>query len=347
MVCFYWFCSDGLLCRFFGKKFVAYLGGPKQAETIMINKLLLIAFLWICALGSVVSAHGDEEYSFVKFDGRTPYIILDHTTSQELLKAIKENKALYIDETQVEEIHNIILRSDDNGPENLRAYIVQGNSTAVQNILSRQFVIQEIAISGGRQHEISVDKILYYPGEEDHPTLFVKCQPLDFEPAWPRSFPSFDYLPASSYRQRAQLIDSDDRIPTAVSEKTEMLSEVFFRSLADLGNANNQKRVSLSAIGGKDSGLYCALISYGGKGFYSTLYVLDEKGDVKHREENNEMVEILGTTDVNRDGEKEMILHYSSGDYSGGIGVMMLKKNKKSGKFNVVMKSKRATYHPQ
>ena len=314
----------------------------------MSFRLIFIISFFICSLSGILTAHDNgDDYTFVKFDGRTPYIILGHTASEELLRAIEENKARYIDESRVEEIRNIILSADDSGPANLPAYIVQGNSEAVQAIVNRQFVIQEIAIGGGRQHEISIEKILYYPGSEGHPTIFAKCQPLDFEPAWPRQFPSFDYLPASSYRQETALLDIEPVIPSAVSRKTEMLSEVFFRSLADLGNTNNQRRVSLSPIGNGDSGLYCALISFGGKGFYSTLYVLDEKGEVKHREENNEMVEILGTTDVNRDGVKEMIMHYSSGDYSGGIGVMMLKKNKKSGKFNVVVKSKRATYQPQ
>jgi len=96
--------------------------------------------------------------------------------------------------------------------------------------------------------------------------------------------------------------------------------------------------------GHKEEIYYCALMSYGSKGYVSALYLFDQYGKILQVISNNEFVEISGITDVDKDGSHELIIHYSSGDYSGGVAILALKRNSAIKQVNLVLEAKIETY---
>lgn len=312
---------------------------------------LYVLILILCSFLS----HSQEpnNFSFVKMSGNVPYIVLDAVEARPVLRLLNSAKRLpegqiYIDSSKVHPLENIYLYPEAHKNPALEAYELKGKASVLDWLQRRRFVIQEISqLGNGRQHEVQVDRILIHQHQGDV-YIVLKGQPLSGVVIAPPTFGSNNYLPAYGYRPLSRHSSPNNaEIPEAVLKKTERLSQIFFKSLGAVGNSRQNRRVSLAPVrigNGHLESHYCALFSYGERGYYSTFYVLDKNGEVEHRHENTELIEILGTTDVNRDGANELIMHFTEGEKKDGIGVMQLQKDHNTGKFNLRFKSRRSAF---
>ena len=116
---------------------------------------------------------------------------------------------------------------------------------------------------------------------------------------------------------------NNDTIPKVILDTTKSLWKEFTKPLWK--SAMNDSNLTITPIRlfrhKKEEIYYCAIFSYGHKGYASELYLFNYQGTILQKIKNDEYVKILGLTDTNWDGSHELIVHYSSGDYSGGVAI--------------------------
>lgn len=302
----------------------------------MIKRTVLILSLMIIVISQQAISDESVSFRFVKFIGNIPYVIVTDPVElaiiqKDILGSWIDNRLnynYYLDTTSVEVVSGLYLYYENSLTPT--AYEIKRKHDAFTHW---DYIIQSAKKDGsGIQERIHPEKAFYH-ATQNQSFIIIKCHPINTKSVFMENKKSYfnAAIPAhrliSDWQERIpkNFIDS---IPQSIINKSDSIAKKFLASLAYYNENFEDKHQTIVPIRYFQDGIsriyYCQVVSYGSKDFNSRLDLFDQSGEIQETIEGTEFVEIIGITDVNRDGSHEVIMLYSVDGYSGGIELLTL-----------------------
>jgi len=301
-------------------------------------------------------------FCFVKLQENTPYIIITHpvalnTIERNILTAFlhdDSNYEYYIDTTSIEEITQLWLYYYDDSRV-LKSYEIKRKGTQQSSFLQSDYVVQLARKNGRGIQEIVHPIQAFYRPMRYQAFIILKCSPIDSQSVFLKTKKGFGdaAIPAhrlKSYESWEFSGIPNDSIPHFIANKSDTIADRFLLSLPYYQKNSAYERAHHSIVSltynrnNIKERYYCMVVSYGSKGYASEFYLFNQSGEILQKIKGTKYVDIIGVTDVDRDGSNELVMLYSVGGYSGGIELLTLEECGSSGQIHLVSKIHLGTY---
>ena len=307
----------------------------------IIQCILITIFFAYCLCFS----KNTDPFFFTRIINHTPYIII---TNEEIVNWIDlslQNKSLsgvvHIDFSNAELIEGLQLYYHGETKDTTRCYKLAFDTPKIA-LLSNRYVFQIVKKDGsGNQVIIEPLEILYHK-KQNYTYVIIKCKALDKD--FPRGlFPTSilkDNMPWAEPIPQAGIPENISKRVSAIEKQFYEKKEPIFKFQSMEESIKENGNTDVLAYYLQADKFFAVLVSYGHKGMEGELKILPEKSGRGFSDRKNDYAAIYGITDVNRDGNHELIVRYGSG-YGGGQAIISV--NNDDNQLKVDLEAKIAT----